>query len=200
MTTSSPCWHCSASVSHGSLFCPSCKTIQPPVDIDHFTRLNQPRRFDIGEKNLEVAYFGLQRSLHPDVFVRKSDQEKRYSMAHSLDVNAAYETLRLPLKRAEYLLKLEGVIVNQDSSDSVKPSQALLMESLDAREALENATTGEEIRRITTQAHDDRLAAIDHIKTCLEKKNLAEAAQSTIQLRYLEKLLEEAKHHSLVKT
>lgn len=191
------CWKCGEEVRQGGMFCAACKTIQPPSEIDHFTRLDVSRSFEVGEKVLEVAYFSKQRMLHPDIFIRKSDQEKKYSMGHAVDLNDAYETLKTPLKRAEYLLKLAGVIVNQDNSTSVKPSQEMLMESLDKREELENADSSEQIRSMIVRAIDDRMAIIDELKNQFASGKLDCAAQNTIKLRYMEKYIEEIKKKSM---
>jgi molecular chaperone HscB len=191
------CWKCEEEVESGYIFCSACKAIQPSADIDHFTRLDVEQTFDIGEKILDVTYFAKQRYLHPDLFVKKSDKEKKYSMGHTVDLNNAYETLKSPLKRAEYLLKLEGVIVNQDNSKSVKPSQQMLMESLEMREELEGASDNEQVRSLFVKATDDKMAIIDDIKKQLAESNFDEAAQSTIKLRYLEKFIEEIKKKSM---
>jgi molecular chaperone HscB len=186
------CWSCNSDIPLTSLFCPSCNKIQPPAPITHFERLSMPCDFEIGEKNLNVAYFAMQRQLHPDLFIGKSEKEKALSMQQTVDLNHAFETLKSPLKRAEYMLSLQGMTVNIDNAN-VKPSQELLMESLDAREALENASSADELRQLAVSAVEDRLKTIDRIKNNLASGSLANAAQDTIKLRYLEKLIEEIK-------
>jgi molecular chaperone HscB len=184
------CWDCPTELKANELFCPSCKKIQPPAPIDHFDRLGIPHDFEIGEKNLNVAYFALQRKLHPDVFVGKSDKEKSLSMQQTMNLNESFENLKSPLKRAEYLLFLADITVNVDNA-KVKPSQEILQESLDTREKLENAKTPEEIRALSVTAAENRLQTIDAIKDNLSAGKLMDAAQDTIKLRYLEKLIEE---------
>jgi molecular chaperone HscB len=186
------CWDCKTDIKANALFCPSCKKIQPPAPIDHFERLGLQRDFEIGAKNLEVAYFALQRQLHPDLFINKSDKEKSLSMQQTMDLNQAFETLKSPLKRAEYILSLNGITVNVDNAN-VKPSQEILIESLETRERLENAANNNEIRALSIEAADGRLKAIDDIKHDLSEGKLAQAASSAIKLRYLEKLIEEIK-------
>ena len=192
MTKLIKCWNCNVDAAQGDLFCPGCSKIQPPTQINHFTRLHMPHDFDLGLKKLEVAYFAMQTKLHPDRFSNKSEKEKLYSMQQSMSVNEAYETLKNPLSRAEYLLKLEGVIVNADNS-AIKPSQALLMESLEMRERLFESNSPEEIRQIAIENMENKLETIDSIKQNFIERNLEDAAQNTIKLRYLEKLAEEIK-------
>ncbi len=188
----SKCWNCTSDIVELDLFCPSCNIIQPPNQTDHFTRLSMPHDFDLGLKKLEVAYFSLQTKLHPDRFANKSEKEKLFSTQQSMNVNEAYAILKSPLARAEYLLKMEGVIVNADNS-TIKPSQELLLESLDMHERLFNANSPEKIREITIENMENKLDAIDSIKQNFIDGKLEDAAQNTIRLRYLEKLAEEIK-------
>jgi molecular chaperone HscB len=186
------CWNCNIKIGQTDLFCPSCGKIQPPSQADHFALFAMPRDFDLGVKKLEVAYFSLQMKLHPDRFSQKSEQEKIFSMQQSMSINKAFETLKSPLPRAEYMLKLHGIIVNTENS-TIKPSQAVLQESMEMREQLLEANTPDKIRTLTITATDAKLSTIDAIKQNFIDVKLEDAAQNTIKLRYLEKLMEEIK-------
>ena len=59
---------------------------------------------------LEREFYRLSRRLHPDVYARASQQEQDWSLANSSLLNDAYRTLKNPVKRTEYLLKLEGIV------------------------------------------------------------------------------------------
>lgn len=194
MSDSIKCWDCGQGISKSYIFCEHCNSVQSSAAVTHFERLGIAKNFEIGEKNLEVAYFALQRKLHPDMFVKKSDKEKKFSMQQTMDINAAYETLKSPLKRAEYILSLEGIIVNQDNGTSVKPSQELLMKSLEAREELAHIDSVDDIRKLAIKTADERIACIDEIKQQLAGSEFDKAAQNTIKLRYLEKMIEEIKN------
>ena len=63
--------------------------------------------------NLDLAdlgkrFYTLSRKLHPDNFHRASKAEQVSSLDQSARLNDAYRTLRDPVTRAEYLLRLEG--------------------------------------------------------------------------------------------
>ncbi len=148
--------------------------------------------FEIGYKNLEVAYFSLQRKLHPDLFVNKSEKEKSLSLQQTMALNEAFDVLKSPLKRAEYILAMEGLVVNKDGQ-GIKPSQELLLESLDMRERLHHIKNKEDLRTVAVEAAEERLKCIDTIKDNFSKAKLENAAQNTIRLRYLEKMIEEVK-------
>jgi molecular chaperone HscB len=54
------------------------------------------------------------RKLHPDVHARATTQEQEWSLAQASLLNDAYRTLKNPLDRTKYLLKLEGVQFEED--------------------------------------------------------------------------------------
>lgn len=168
-------------------------TIQPPQHRDWFGYFELEPAFDLDSGNLQRRYMQLQAQYHPDRFVMKSAEEQRYASQHSMNVNEAYDVLKSPLKRAEYLLAQQGVIVNQDGA-GVKPSQALLMESLEAREALEEANTAEALTDLHTQAQNNWQSCVDAISKSFKGNQLEKVAQLTIRLRYLEKLQNEIIH------
>ena len=59
--------------------------------------------------DLEQRYRALSRQFHPDYFYNASAAERRASLERSSYLNDAYRTLKNPVSRIEYLLKLEGV-------------------------------------------------------------------------------------------
>ena len=52
--------------------------------------------------------------MHPDRFARAREQEKEWSLADTALLNDAYRTLKDPLRRTEYLLKLEGAEIGEE--------------------------------------------------------------------------------------
>lgn len=62
----------------------------------------------LDEGTLEKTFYALSRALHPDYFMGASEEERQASLARSSILNDAYRTLRDPIKRIQYLLKLEG--------------------------------------------------------------------------------------------
>ena len=58
---------------------------------------------------LEKAFYQMSRKLHPDVYATASGREQEWSLQQSSLLNDAYRTLKDPIARTEYLLKLEGV-------------------------------------------------------------------------------------------
>lgn len=159
---------------------------------NYFKRFKLNISFDVDINSLEESYFRLQQDFHPDRMFGKSDAERLSALQKSMDVNHEYECLKDPLSRSEYLLSIQEIIVNKDGQ-GVKPSQELLIESLESREKLEQAD-----KNALTQLEADTKFDID--QTVLKLKELFEnneyeiAAQQTIRLKYLYKLLQEIRH------
>jgi molecular chaperone HscB len=102
------CWSCSVAHNESTLFCPDCSKIQPPTAGDFFSVFGLEHRLNIDLAALEQEFHRLSRRLHPDRFARASENEREWSLADTALLNDAYRTLKDPLRRTEYLLKLEG--------------------------------------------------------------------------------------------
>jgi molecular chaperone HscB len=114
------CWSCAASLRPAELFCAACGRIQPlSEEMDYFEVVGLPRKLRLDTAALEREFYRLSRRLHPDVYARASRQEQEWSLANSSLLNDAYRTLKDPVRRTEYLLKLEG-IVSQDEGGTKK--------------------------------------------------------------------------------
>ena len=78
----------------------------------------------------------LQKQVHPDKFANGTDQEKLLSMQQTSWINEAQATLKDPVARATYLLKLKGTDVNLENETTM--DAAFLMQQLEMRERLEH--------------------------------------------------------------
>ncbi len=104
----SMCWHCESDVG-GEYFCGQCVKVQPlSKEIDYFTCLGLPRKLNIDTAALESKYYEMSRAFHPDFYEGKSEMERSVSLANSAILNQAYRTLKNPIQRVEYLLRLEA--------------------------------------------------------------------------------------------
>src|ERR1019366_6154583 len=90
---------------------------------DYFAFLELPRNLAIDAKDLEKKFYALSRQLHPDMHSRKSQAERDQAEESTAILNDAYRTLRDPITRAEYLLKLEGFDTSEQTSKDVPPDR-----------------------------------------------------------------------------
>jgi molecular chaperone HscB len=130
----SMCWHCQSEVT-GEYFCERCVKVQPvSKELDYFTCLGVPRRLNIDQNTLEAKFYELSRAFHPDFFQTKSDAEQAISLDNSAMLNTAYRTLKDPIQRAEYLLRLEAGAAKEIRTS---PPADLFEEILALQETLE---------------------------------------------------------------
>ena len=106
----------------------------------------------LNEKNRE-----LQQLVHPDRFANGSDAEKREAMQKTSLVNEAYNTLKDPVSRLQYMLSLKGLDMNAETDTTM--DGAFLMEQMEFREQIENVRT-----------QSDPLDVLDSMSATLKNK------------------------------
>ena len=92
--------------------------------MDYFSFFSLPRHLVIDLPTLEKAFYAQSRRLHPDRFAAKPVAEQEAALAQSSLLNDAYRTLRDPIARTEYLLKLEGVELEEQSQRATDAARA----------------------------------------------------------------------------
>jgi molecular chaperone HscB len=162
------------------------------LDENHFQIFGVPAQFELDVGTLEERYRELQREVHPDRFARASQAEQRVSMQLATRVNEAYQTLRSPLKRAEYLLHLNGVDPEFETNTAM-PSE-FLADQLERREGLAAASAASDWERLIALSSDlrtDQDELLRRIERQLEASEWREAAATLRQLKFLEKFSED---------
>jgi len=120
--TTGACWSCGE--MRAAHFCSACGKVQPPAPADYFTFFGLPRKLTLDGPELERGFYELSRKLHPDLYARAQKQEQQWSLEQSSLLNDAYRTLKDPIKRTEYLLKLEGVHLEEQSKTATEEARA----------------------------------------------------------------------------
>lgn len=186
------CWACARHLGEDALFCDSCRVIQAPRPIDHFRRLGLAAGFALDAKALDAGYFSRQRLLHPDRFATRSARERAISQSQAVALNEAYETLKDPLARATYLLRLHGVDANPDGCHTIN-DHTLLTEQLECREALMEAEGISAIDALIDQSRRHAQECLALIAGAFEADDLVVAGRETTRLKYLLKFQDEAR-------
>jgi molecular chaperone HscB len=133
--TDTHCWSCKAPVA-GAHFCASCGKIQPlPPGTDYFEFFGRSQKLTIDPALLEEQFHKLSWKLHPDNFVRESEEERNLSLDRSSQLNDAYRTLRDPIARIEYLLLRLGLRKEGTTKQQAPPE--LLEEVFELNESLD---------------------------------------------------------------
>jgi molecular chaperone HscB len=87
----------------------------------YFEIFGLPPRLTIDTGLLERDFYKLSRQLHPDLYARKSAEEQAWSLRRSSLLNDAYRTLKDPIARTAYLLKLEGIRIEDENTETRDP-------------------------------------------------------------------------------
>jgi molecular chaperone HscB len=90
----------------------------------YFEVFGLPRKLQIDTPALEKQFYTLSRKLHPDRFASKPPSEQEAALAQSSLLNDAYRTLKDPILRTQYLLKLEGVELEEQSKAATDAARA----------------------------------------------------------------------------
>lgn len=210
------CWSCQRDAGSGEK-CASCGALQPPeLAADHFAVLGLPRRFDLDAKAAEGRFRALSREVHPDRFATADPRARKFSMQRTVQLNEAWKTLKDPIRRAEYLLSLDGWEVGAEAGASrpgaagtrerLPVPPALLGEVLELREELAEARAEGDDARVQKLAGDVRQRADEAMaqvtagfaaaETATDRaKALEPVAHQLIGIRYWRRFLDEVAVH-----
>jgi molecular chaperone HscB len=136
---------------------------------NHFELFGMPVGFVLDTGELAARYRELQKVVHPDRFASAGGQSQRLSLQSATMVNEAYEVLKDPLKRAQYLLGLRGVETGAQQKSLNDPG--FLMEQMELREAL-----------VAVREADDPQAELDALLHQITRMIKAQVAQLAVQL------------------
>ncbi|MDB3966790.1 Fe-S protein assembly co-chaperone HscB [Porticoccaceae bacterium] len=130
-----------------------------------------PVAWQVDSSQLQSKYLKLQQEFHPDRYASSGDTEKRLAVQTASLINQAYDTLKSPLKRAQYLLELKQIDASQDSH--ITSDGAFLMEQIELREALSDVRDSA-----------DPFAALDSLRNGVESSYVEQ--QNQFQAQYQE--------------
>jgi molecular chaperone HscB len=109
---------------------------------DFYEIFSLPRSLNVSLDDLQKRFYALSRELHPDRFMTKPEAERQRALDASSALNDAYRTFKDPIRRAQYLLALEGFDIGEQRSKDVPPE--LLEEVFELNMALEEMRSGDD--------------------------------------------------------
>lgn len=102
--------------------------------MNYFELFSLPFDFDVKTETVTETYRQLQRAVHPDKFAHASEREQLLAVQKSAEVNDAFQTLKDPLRRAEYMLLVQEVDIQIEQKTLQDP--VFLMQQMEFREEL----------------------------------------------------------------
>ncbi|HSD86758.1 MAG TPA: Fe-S protein assembly co-chaperone HscB [Kofleriaceae bacterium] len=157
---------------------------------DAFGLLGLPAQFDLDPSTIESAFFEKSKELHPDRYASAPAAERVLALSKSRALNDAYQTLKKPIARAEYLLARAGVKIG----DNERLDPTFLMEILELREELAEARVARrmaDIDRLAKVMAVRKKTAVDALPALFDRNDLAAIKEQLILLRYIERYLDE---------
>jgi molecular chaperone HscB len=115
------CWSCGA--MRAAHYCQECGKVQPPAPVDYFAFFGLPYKLILDTAQLERDFYALSRKIHPDINAKGSDPEQEWSLEKTSQLNDAYRTLKDPVSRTEYLLRLQGVQLEEQSKAATEEAR-----------------------------------------------------------------------------
>lgn len=159
---------------------------------DFFSLFGLPRQQGLDGERLDALYRDIQARVHPDKHAHLSDSDKRLAMQWSTHVNEAYQTLKDPLQRARYLLRLAGHDAHLETNTAM-PTE-FLMTQMEWRETVaeaKEAADAEALDDLQRRLRKDIKVEHESLRALLDTNDLDGAALQVRQLMFQEKLMQE---------
>lgn len=191
----SKCSHCAA-LQQTPFACEDCHHLLAHVQgANYFELFGLPLAYELDLGLLEEKYLRISRNIHPDKFATAGAEMQAFALRAYAAINSAYDVLRDPLHRAEYLLESAG---GKSAAQDKRVPQELLAEVMTLREELEEAKAAGDaamIESIRTRATDRKRQTQREISgLCHDLPAASEDAKNELRLRinamkYLNNLL-----------
>ena len=159
----------------------------------HFELFGLPQTYALDRDRLDTAYRELQNAVHPDRFAAQPETDQRLAMQWATQVNEAYQTLKHPVNRGVYLLKLQGI--DALDANNTKMAPAFLMQQMEWREAIDEARAGREMDALDALSNDlratHRRIEAQLVELIDSTRDFMAASEAVRQLRFMDKLIAE---------
>ena len=142
--------------------------------------------FALDRQALDERWKDLQRQAHPDRHASADAATQRQAMQWSVRINEAYQRLKDPIKRAAYLCELNGAPI-QAENNTAMPAD-FLMQQMEWREALEEASGVDDLERMADDVADARRQHLAQLqRSADEQRDFAAVAQQVRALMFVER-------------
>lgn len=129
-------------LAQAPLACTDCHSLLAHVEgANYFELFGLSRSYSLDLNELSRKFLAISRNIHPDKFATQAEQMQTFALRVSAAVNKAYEVLRDPFQRAEYLLELSG---GKSAAQDKRVPPELLTKVMTLREEIDEAMEAED--------------------------------------------------------
>lgn len=160
---------------------------------DDFKLFGLPISFDIDVNLLSASYLKQARTMHPDTVSIDDATSQQAAMTQLVQLNKAYERLKNPLSRAEYMLTLQGV--DPKSSKALPPT--FLMAQMELRESIETIKTSSEKGAVISDIQLKIMDTQQRFSTLMLSGDHVQACQQLGLWRFYDSAMKQAKHKEI---
>lgn len=184
----SACWNCQTQIVQGQIICPKCNALRklntkPP---NYFDLFQIDQKFSVDLQKLHVNFRNLQAVVHPDKYSNHSHEEQKSSADWSSLLNKAYTTLQHPIKRGEYMLRVQNVEI-PEKNETVNPE--FLMEMMERNEEVAELQTQSAIEDYTEVLQKEFKGLCDKLADELDHGSCSNALEVLVRMRYTNNLI-----------
>ncbi|ALR93388.1 co-chaperone HscB [Vibrio alginolyticus] len=161
--------------------------------MNHFELFGLPSQFKLDGSLLSSQFRELQKRFHPDNFATGSERDRLMAVQKAAQINDAYQVLKNPISRAEYILAEQGVEIRGEQQTMQDPM--FLMEQMELREELEEIADNSDPESAlfdfdskVSKMYKQHLASVEQE---LDDGLWAEAADRVRKLKFIAKLKNE---------
>ncbi|ENN2393531.1 MULTISPECIES: co-chaperone HscB [unclassified Vibrio] len=161
--------------------------------MNHFELFGLPSQFKLDGSLLSSQFRELQKRFHPDNFATGSERDRLMAVQKAAQINDAYQVLKNPISRAEYILAEQGVEIRGEQQTMQDPM--FLMEQMELREELEEIADKSDPESVlfdfdskVSKMYKQHLASVEQE---LDDGLWAEAADRVRKLKFIAKLKNE---------
>ncbi|CAH1550885.1 co-chaperone HscB [Vibrio rotiferianus] len=161
--------------------------------MNHFELFGLPSQFQLDGSLLSSQFRELQKRFHPDNFATASERDRLMAVQKAAQINDAYQVLKHPISRAEYILAENGTEIRGEQQTMQDPM--FLMEQMELREELEDIADSSDSESAlfdfdskVSKMYKQHLASVEQE---LDQGLWAEAADRVRKLKFIAKLKNE---------
>lgn len=155
--------------------------------MNYFELLELPVNINVDKSALSKKYFELQKKYHPDFYAKADEADQQEALEKTSELNKAYKTLKDQDATIQYLLKIKGLL-QEEEKYPLPPD--FLMEVMELNENL-SADSAASIETFEANIYNDVKVIIEEYNdTTVTNAELLQLKEYYYKKKYLQRILD----------